>query len=186
MSHPKISAILITRLIEYPEIILERLDINDFFDEIMVVNESANVYNRYIAASKAKNDIIYVQDDDCLVNHQVLFKSYNGLITNTMTKEFLEKYKDKKCTLVGWGCYFPKSMLGVFGKYTERYGVDSHLLREADRIFTFLNQPFNTVIQPHEDLFQTPDRMGYQPEHYKSMDEALEKCKTLAIQGSFQ
>lgn len=182
MSHPKISSILITKLTEYPEIILERLDINDFFDEILIVNESANVYNRYIAAAKAKSDIIFVCDDDVLVNYQHLFKHYNGQITNAMTKDFIQKYKDKGCTLVGWGCYFPKSMLGVFDKYIERYGSDDkHLLREADRIFTYLNQPFNTVQMPHEDLEQTSDRMGYQPEHYTSMDEALEKCKKLVI-----
>jgi len=180
MSHPKISAVLLTKFSVYPEIILERLDINDFFDEILIVNESANVYNRYIAAAKAKNSLVYVQDDDCMVNYQHLFKHYNGQITNAMTKEFIQKYKDKGCTLVGWGCYFHQSMLGVFDKYIERYGSDDpHLLREADRIFTYLNQPFNTIQMPHEDLFQTSDRMGYQENHYKSMDESLEKCRLL-------
>lgn len=188
MSHPKISCVLITRLKEYPEIILERLDIGDFFDEILIVNESANVYNRYIAAAKAKNDIIYVQDDDCLVNYQHLFKSYNGRITNTMTKEFLKKYEDIPATLLGWGAFFPKSMLSCFDRYIQHYGSDdAHLLREADRIFSTMNRPWNTQIQPHENLesAQSSNRMGYQENHYKSMDEALEKCKTLAIQGSF-
>lgn len=177
-AHPKISCILITKLDVYPEIIMERLD-TGFFDEILVVNNSANVYNRYLSAQKAKNEIIFVIDDDALVNYQVLFKSYNGQITNAMPKEFIEKYKDSGCTLVGWGCFFPKHMLGVFDKYIVKYGVDQHLLREADRIFTAMNQPFNTVQMPHEDLDQTPDRMGYQPEHYTSMNEALEKVKSL-------
>ncbi len=181
MEHPKISAVLITKLEVYPEIIMERLDLNDFFDEIIVVPQSGSVYNRYLAAGGAKNDIIYVQDDDCMVNHQVLFRKYNGQITNTMTKEFQEKYATMGCTLVGWGCYFPKSMLSCFDRYIAKYGVDDHLLREADRIFTHLNQPWNTVIQPHEDLRQStdPDRMGYHPDHYKSAQEALEKAKTL-------
>ena len=176
----KITCVLIEKGPEYPEIVLERIDLG-FFDEILVVVDSPSVYHRYLAAAKAKNPIIYIQDSDCMVNYQVLFKSYNGQITNTMTKEFLEKYKDKGCTLIGWGCYFPKSMLSVFDRYIEKYSVDAHLLREADRIFTHLNQPWNTVIMPHEDLFQTPDRMGYQPEHYTSMNEALEKAKTLVL-----
>ncbi len=163
----KISAVLITREEIFPEIIMDRLDI-DFFD-----------YHRYLAAAKAKNDIIYVQDDDTMVNFQVLFSKYNGQLTNTMTKAFQEKYKDLDCTLVGWGCYFPKSALSVFDKYIAKYGVDMHLAREADRIFTHLNKPWNTVIQPHEDLFQTQDRMGYQENHYASMADALEKCKSL-------
>lgn len=174
----KISCVLITREPEYPEIIMERLDLG-FFDEILVVAECQSVYHRYLAAVKAKNDIIYVQDDDCLVNYQVLFSKYNGKITNTMTLPFQEKYKDSGCTLVGWGCYFPKHMMSVFHKYIAKYGMDAHLLREADRIFTCLNQPFNTVIMPHEDIFQHRDRMGYQPEHYTSMAEAIEKCKNL-------
>lgn len=174
----KVSCIVITREEGLHPLILERLDI-DFFDEILIIPECPSVYKRYEAAKTAKNDIIYVQDDDCLVNFQVLYSKYNGQITNTMTKAFQEKYKDKGCTLVGWGCYFPKSLLSCFDKYVEKYGVDQHLLREADRIFTYLNQPWNTVIQPHEDLFQTHDRMGYQPDHYTSMTEALEKAKSL-------
>lgn len=175
----KISAVLIERGSEYPEIILERLDIGDFFDEILVLPNCSSIYNRYLAARTAKNPIIYIQDSDCLINHQVLFESYNGQITNAMPTPFQDKYKDLPCTLVGWGCYFPKSMLASFDKYINKYGVDKHLLREADRIFTFLNQPFNTVNLPHEDLFQSPDRMCEHPDHYISMNAALDKCKNL-------
>lgn len=174
----KISCIIITREPELNPLVLERIDL-DFFDEILIINNCQSVYHRYLAAAKAKNDIIYVQDDDCLVNYQVLFAKYNTQLTNTMTKPFIEKYKDMGCTLVGWGCYFPKSMLSVFDRYIAKYGVDAHLLREADRIFTFLTYPWNTVVQPHEDLYQHPDRMGYQPNHHQSMNEALEKCKNL-------
>jgi len=177
--HPKISCILITRHKEYPQMVLERLDLPGFFDEIIIVTECPSVYHRYLAAMKAKNEIIYVQDDDCMVNFQVLFSKYNGQITNAMTKPFIEKYKDIDCTLIGWGAFFPKSMLSVFDRYISKYGVDAHLLREADRIFTSLNKPWNTINMPHEDLDQTPDRMGYQPDHYTSMNEALEKCKKL-------
>jgi len=175
----KISCILITREKEYPKAVLERIDLG-FFDEILVLTECPSIFHRYLAAQKAKNETIYVQDDDCFVNFQVLFKHYNGQITNAMTKPFIEKYKDTGCTLVGWGCYFDKSMISVFDKYIAKYGInDKHLLREADRIFTFLNQPFNTIVMPHEDLNQTEDRMGYQPNHYRSMEEALDKVKTL-------
>ena len=179
-NHPKISAVLITTEPEYPEIIMERLDIDDFFDEILVFPNSGAVYNRYLMAWAAKNDIIYVQDDDCMVNFQHLFKHFNGQITNSMTKPFQEKYQSSGCTLVGWGCYFTKKHLEALDKYIFKYGVtDPHLLREADRIFTYLNQPFNTVIMPHEDLYQSPDRMGYQENHYTSMAEALEKTRLL-------
>jgi hypothetical protein len=140
------------------------------------------VYKRYELAKQVKNDIIYVQDDDCLVNYQNLFKHYDGRITNTMTLPFKQKYDDMGCTLVGWGAYFPKSMLSVFDKYIEKYGMDEHLYREADRIFTYLNKPFNTIIQPHEDLFQDGNRMSSPANvefHFQSANEALRKCSLL-------
>ena len=59
-------------------------------------------------AAKAKNDIIYVQDDDCFVNHQELLCKYNGRLTNSMTPHHFQAYKDTGATLVGWGCFFPK------------------------------------------------------------------------------
>lgn len=180
-NHPKISCIVITREPILNELILERLDLG-FFDEILIIPECPSVYHRYKAAREVKSDIIYIQDDDCMVNYQVLFKSYNGRITNTMTLPFQDKYKASGCTLVGWGAFFPKEMLSVFDRYIEKYGAeDPHLLREADRIFTHLNQPWNTVIQPHEDLKVASDvgRMCYEESHYKSMAEALEKCKAL-------
>ena len=175
----KISCVVITREPVLNELVLERLDLG-FFDEILIIADCPSVYHRYKAAKTAANETIFVCDDDVLINYQVLFQKYDGRITNAMTKEFIEKYKNLECTLVGFGCYFPKSMLSVFDRYIAKYGEnDPHLLREADRIMTHLNQPWNTVIQPHEDLFQTHDRMGYQEEHYRSMSEAIEKCKAL-------
>lgn len=179
--HPAISCILITKEKEYPKIILDRLTLG-FFDEIIIKSESPSVYQRYLLAKEARNSIIYVQDDDCLVNYQSLFKKYDGRITNTITLPFQKRYEDMGCTLVGWGCFFPKDMIRAFDKYIEKYGEDAHLLREADRIFTYLNKPFNTIIQPHEDLFQNDDRMSSPQNvefHFKSANEALRKCSLI-------
>ena len=177
----KISAVLIEKGPEYPQIVMERLTLG-FFDEIIVETNCPSIYRRYELAEKAKNEIIYVQDSDCLVNYQSLFKHYNGRITNTLTLPFQKRYDDMGCTLVGWGTFFDKSMLSVFDKYIAKYGEDEHLLREADRVFTYLNKPFNTIIQPHEDLFQDGNRMS-SPEniefHFASANEALRKCSLL-------
>lgn len=177
----KISCCLITKEKEYPKIVLERLTLG-FFDEILICTESPSVYQRYLLAKEASNDIIYVQDDDCMVNYQQLFKKYDGRITNTMTEGFQNFYDPLGCTLVGWGCYFKRSMVDMIDKwYIPKYGVDSHLLREADRIFTYLNKPFNTIIMPHEDLKRanSDGAMWKEPEHFPSAYEAIEKCKTL-------
>ena len=172
----KITAVLITKHKEYPQVILDRLH---GFDEVIIKTESPSVYTRYLEAQKAKNDIIYVQDDDCFVNYQELFSHYNGQLTNSMTPHHFQAYKDTGATLVGWGCFFPKSMLAVFQKYIDKYGQDFHLSREADRIFTVLNQPHNTKIMPHEDLLQSSDRMSFEPNHYIWAKEAIQKAKLL-------
>lgn len=175
----KITACLITKESEYPRIIMERLTLG-FFDEILICTESPSVYKRYELAKQAKNDIIYFQDDDCMVNYQTLFKKFDGRITNTMTDGFKQFYEPLGCTLVGWGCFIKKEMIDLaFNKYISKYGYDDHLYREADRIFTFLNKPFNTIIMPHEDVNQDGKRMSNEPEHFPSAYEAIEKCKLL-------
>lgn len=178
-----VTAVLITReKDEYPPLVLERLTCTEFFQDILIVLDSPSVYQRYLAAAKAETQHVFIIDDDALVNFQVLWTHYDKKrITNAITEPFQRKYEPMGCTLVGWGCYFPQSMLSVFDRYIAKYGVDDHLLREADRIFTAMNRPWNEVRLPHEDLPQATkeDRMGYQPDHYKSAQEALEKVKSL-------
>jgi hypothetical protein len=178
----KISCCLITTLQEYPQIIMERLTCASFFDEILVRTESPSVYERYLLAKKAKNSTIFVQDDDCMINYQILFSHYNNQITNAMPANRIEDTSKQGITLIGWGCYFPKYMINAFDRYTAKYGEDKHLLREADRIFTYLNKPFNTIIMPHEDLPRASkpgEAMYLDPEHFPSANEAIRKCGLL-------
>lgn len=166
----------ITREKEYPK----EIDVSGF-DEVLVRTESPSVYERYILASKARNEVVYVQDDDCIVDYQKLWKNYNGQLTNGITEHHLDVYKDKGVTLVGWGCFFPKIMLKNIGKYASVFGVDAHLLREADRIFTYLNRPFNSVVMEHTDFKEQTGRMWNEAEHWTSMEEAIKKLQTLEV-----
>lgn len=169
------TAVLITTAKEYPQGLINFED----FDEVLIKTECPSIYDRYILASKARNQIIYLQDDDCIVDYKDLFKSYNGQITNTMTPGHYANYREKGMTLVGWGCFFPKKMLQNISNYSGVYGVDAHLLREADRIFTYLNQPFNTIITPHEDLPQENRMSTTDPMHYEYVNQVLEKLRQL-------
>ena len=174
-----VTAVLITSHPEYPkEIVLEG------FGEVIVKTNSTSVYERYLQAAQAKNDIIYVQDDDCLTQYKELFKHYDGRITNAMVgrKKYYNEISRGRITLVGWGTFFPKSMLGSFQKYIDVYGVDAHLLREADRIFTWLNYPHNTIPLDREDLIEPngKGRMSADPRHYESMMEAIKKLEIIA------
>lgn len=178
-----ITCVLIEKGPAYPKAILERLD-SGFFNEVKILQNCPSIYQRYLMAKEAANEIIYVQDSDCFVNYQELFKHYNGRITNSMTEPFQRYYEPLGCTLVGWGCFFPKDMVRVFNWYIQKYGEnDPHLLREADRIFTYLNRPFNTVIMPHIDIRQDEtDRMSSPKNvefHFAHAHEALEKCRLL-------
>lgn len=170
-----ITGVFITTEKEYP------LEIDrEFFDEVLVVTECPSIFTRYLTAQRAKHDIIYVQDDDAIVDYKELFKHYNGQLTNAMTDHHINWYKDSGITLVGWGCFFPKTMLKAFGTYIDKYGLDDeHLPREADRIFTYLNQPHNSIVMPHQDVNQV-NRMSNEPRHYDYIREVLEKLKTLA------
>lgn len=175
----KISCILIEKGDTYPQKIMERLTLG-FFDEILVHTNCPNVYGRYLLAKQAANSVCYFQDSDCLVNYQKLFSHYNGRITNSITEGFKNFYEPLGCTLVGWGCFINKPMLKVFDKYIAKYGEnDEHLLREADRIFSYFNRPFNSILMPHEDLFQDKTRMSVEPEHFPSAYEAIRKCSLL-------
>lgn len=164
----------ITREKEYPK----QID-TSWFDEVLIKTESPSVYERYLLAEQAKNDIIYVQDDDCIVDYKELWKHYNGGLTAGITQHHHDAYMGSGVTLVGWGCFFPKSMLKNIQKYIDVYGKDAHLLREADRIFTFLNQPHNLVIMNHTDFTPQTNRMWNEPNHWESMRQAIEKCRTL-------
>ena len=173
-----VTAVLITKQAEYPkEITLKG------FGEVIIKTNSESVYERYLQAARAKNDIIYVQDDDCIVDYKKLFRRYNGRITNAMSGRmgFYDKISGGRVTLVGWGAFFPKTMLGSFDAYIRAYGVDSLLLTQADRVFTWLNYPHNVVkmdVKLLESTFQ-PDRMSADPMHFEYLKQVIEKLKQL-------
>lgn len=167
----------ITREKEYPK----EID-TSMFDEVIIKTECPSIYERYIQAMKARNEIVYVQDDDCIVDVEQLFKAYNGQLTNSMTEHHVNWYRERApgITLVGWGCFFPKKILTSLSRYVDKYGVDAHLLREADRIFTYLNQPHNTLIMAHKDFSrQDSGRMWNESAHWESMAQALEKLRLI-------
>lgn len=179
LSLADVTAVLITKLPEYPkEIKLEG------FGEVIIRTNCPNIFERYVQAGKAKNDIIYVQDDDCIVDYKELFKYYNGRITNGMNyrRKYYHNISGGRITLVGWGTFFPKNMLDSLKLYIDKYGMDDpHIMRETDRIFTWLNYPHNTVDFPHIDLknFTAQNRMHADPKHFEYVKEVMEKLKTL-------
>lgn len=171
----KVTAVLITKEKEYPkDIKLSK------FDEVIIETECPNIYRRYELCLKAKNQIIYVQDDDCNIDIEELFKYYNGQLTNAITQHHKDFYSKMGITLVGFGTFFPKQMVD-FKKYTDMWGEDKLLLSQADRVFTYLNQPFNSVVMNINNLPRATDisRMSTQPDHYINLERIKEKLCVL-------
>lgn len=166
----KATAILITREKEYPIEVLNSVK-NADFDEIIVQTECPSVYRRYELALQAKNDLIYVQDDDCTIDIEALYEKYDGRLTNAISDHHLNFYKDMGITLIGWGAFFPKKMVD-FDKYLRQYPIDSLFLSQTDRIFTYLNQPHNYVITKihHLSTADGPGRMSTTPGHWNKLE----------------
>jgi hypothetical protein len=174
----KATAILITKENEYPKEVLAPLFFN--FDELVVELNCPNIYKRYELALKARNDLIFFKDDDCIIDVDELFKHYNGRITNAITAHHREYYAGRGMTLVGFGAFFPKSMVN-FSKYLSRYPIDDLFLSQTDRIFTFLNRPHNTIVMPIKNLESATDstRMYQQPDHWENLEIINERLLNL-------
>jgi len=131
--------------------IIDSLSKWDFISEIIIRDNSKleNIinYGRYTSALKAENDIIYTQDDDCII--QNLDEVYKGFIKDKTRIchsgiSDYEKviptniYGECQMAMAGWGSFFDKKWISVLDTYINKYGKDKCFLRETDRIFSIL------------------------------------------------
>lgn len=115
------------------------------FGEILVWDnskrENLKVYGRFAGARLARNQVIYVQDDDCLVDVESLVEAYTpGQIACTMPAINWDHYRTTRVSLIGFGAIFHKARLEVFDRYLAMYPRDELFDRECDRVFTYLNR----------------------------------------------
>ena len=172
-----ITCILITKEKTYPKKVLDSLQ---GFDEIIIETECPCIYRRYELALQAKNDLIYIQDDDCIIDWQELYKHYDGRLTNAITEHHRDYYKDLGMTLIGFGAFITKDMIN-FEPYLAEYDMDELFLMQTDRIFTYLNKPFNSVVMEVEQLPSStaPQRMSTTAGHYENLAEVKKRLDTL-------
>lgn len=160
-------------------------NLEDFgFKDIIIATGNKLMMNRYEAALKAKNDIIYTQDDDCVIlNIDDIVNAYNPdkIIANIKLAHInhYANYADGKIALVGWGAIFNKKLIN-FDKYLARFPEDEFLYREADRVFTWLND-FDVIIADGsiKDFPSAVGGMSVTPEHFPSMVKMVERLRTL-------
>lgn len=173
--------------------IVESLHQWDFIDEILIhVNKPGKNeinYGRYLMADKARNSLIYVQDDDVVVRN--LDKLYEAFldqplkIANGGTPEYIvqtenNRFGSAQMALVGWGTLFRKDWYTkTILKYTNVHRKDYCFYRETDRIWTMLlNQHHNMVELDIEELegSRGPEALSSQEEHLKYKKLAIDRC----------
>lgn len=148
------------------------------FGEIIVGDGSHGVYGRFEAIEKARFDIIYTQDDDCVVDAPLLLNEWDGHFVSNMRPNRAAEYS-KNMTLIGWGAMFHKDLISVLDKYTARYGKDSLFIRECDRVFTGLNT-HKTVFIEVENLPNAHEgRLGNDPRHWEYLSRVKERVISL-------
>jgi hypothetical protein len=177
----KVSACLITKDAYYPHLILN--EIFKFpFGEVLILTHSDSPHRKHELFNKAKFDILYYQDDDCIAPIEKLAEKSNPEMINCAMKPgHLEAYAKSRIALLGWGSLFPAKVLKSLDKYRAKYGEDFVYKRETERILTYLNYPQNRMDLPITDLpsAYAPDRLSMQPGHYNFIPIVEERCRSL-------
>jgi len=127
------------------------------------------VYGRYKALAYATHDVIFVQDDDCiLANPANIVAAYEpGVVTYNMPYAFRDGGVDS--VMVGFGACFDKHLpQQAFDRWFagEGHGMDAVFKRTCDVVFTTLT-PTKMIHEPIEllDYSYAENRMWQQPGH---------------------
>jgi hypothetical protein len=171
----QISAILITKEKQYPELVLKHVE-SFGFGEIQIYTECDGIYRRFVNEPVYKD--VYVQDDDCITPINEIFREYDGNhLTCGCTPHHINFYSDSKICLIGHGAFFPWARVAVLEKYKKLFGPDSDYLIETDRIFTFLNYPQKRIpveVNHLPSSYQS-DRLSMRKEHATNLQMVGEK-----------
>lgn len=177
----KVSCCLITKDPIYPKEILDHL--SQFpFGEILIRTNCPNSAGKDELFKKAKYDLIYYQDDDCICPvNELTEQGESDIITCAMKPGHIEAYKNLRIACFGWGSFIPKEALYKMQTYMAVHGEDDLYLREYDRILTFFNFPQKRLDLPIYDLpsAYSSDRYSNQPNHYTNITLMEERCKQL-------
>ena len=153
--------------------------ITPFFDEVIVQKDVGNqVYTRYEGIVRASNDIIYTQDDDCLIeNIKELINNYeeDTIIANANPPS-IRKYSDTGICLIGYGSIFNKHLIGKMEDFRVKLDDDDLFNREADRVFTYLNK-FNTINKTIKNFPSAFHGISAEKKHEGYLDRIIKSLK---------
>lgn len=169
------------------EQIIANLKKYDFIDEIHICDNTKDnliCYARYEQMRYARNDTIYIQDDDCIIEDITeLYSHYNGTrLINGFKAERMHFYQGKD-TILGWGAFLDRNWTyGPMARYIETYGKDYLLMREADRIFTALMNVAKMTVPVFVRDFPSAMAtyaLSLQRDHEQYKALALRRCKAI-------
>jgi hypothetical protein len=173
-----VSAVIVTRGDVDITTILNSLP----FDDVIVWNngerEDLSCYGRFAGIQKAKNDLIYVQDDDILVPIPALLKAFDPATDAVFAnKPPLEEWR-----FLGIGALFHRSLADCFTEYTDLYGADPDFNRVADVVFAY-QHPYRSEWFGYCEFewSRADNRMYKQGDHYLVRERARDR--TLALPG---
>lgn len=196
------------------QLIVDSLHTCHFIDEILVWNNNSAIrlslkgskvrvinslqnelcYGRFLCVKEAKNNIIYVQDDDMRVrNIPDLYRNFknnpscitHALGPNHMRQHHKDNFQDAQLALLGWGAFLKKEWVSVFDDYLKTNPATYLFKREADIIFTLLLARKHCVLPAKVDelarnssrgiaLYHEKDHMRY---HALAIRSALEHLR---------
>lgn len=170
VSPTEISAVVVTKGDRDISHITESLK---HFGELLVYDNRKSkdykVYGRFVGARMAKYGVVYVQDDDTIVDSRELVAQWHpGEVLCNMPRNRRADYEGTGIALIGYGCVFERGAVAVFRQYWRHYRKDELFHRECDRVFTFLNRDRVRLTQvPLQQLSYASggDRMGREMRH---------------------
>lgn len=144
-------------------------------DEVAAGRDDLICYGRHVAAmERARHDLIYTQDDDCLCPAAGLVQAYDGTM--------LVNVPDDEAPLTAWGAVYSRQTVhDAFHVYLDHYPPNRDLLVCADVIHTALT-PWRRHHLGHLDFDYAygPDRMHRQDNHYRLREIVARRAERLA------
>tara|TARA_R100001510_G_scaffold38072_1_gene34441 strand:- start:19618 stop:21099 length:1482 start_codon:yes stop_codon:yes gene_type:complete len=150
---------------------------------ITIVNSHINkiTFGRYLGAYLAKNQHVFVQDDDWNIkDFEFIYEKYKKTKSNIVAVCPSSHMQDlERNKFVGWGSIFNKKALGVFRKYISIYSEDELLYREADLLFTNCNSYEKHETIPHSLVADDVRSLSLSVDHFKYHYNMLQRVKEI-------
>lgn len=141
--------------------------------------QDMGVYGRYAAIELTDAELIFVQDDDCVLEpgaFDFLQEAWRpGALVANMPDQYRPNYPDS--CLVGFGALFERSEPA---RAFARRPADATFLLTCDVYFTTLTERILVDVPfRHQPWASAPDRMWKQPEHVPTRFAALEAARSV-------